>query len=94
MDIERLNQQLAPRDICVMQEDNGLYTIYRIERGAIPMHGTAYDRYVPASRSYRAIPAWMFEPERGYSPADIDRLMQLRERAFPKTANKTKRVSR
>jgi hypothetical protein len=82
MDIERLNQQLAPRDVCVMQEDNGLYTIYRIERGQA--YG-GYDKYVPASRSYRAIPAWMFEPERGYSPADIDRLMQLRERAFPKT---------
>jgi hypothetical protein len=34
---------------------------------------------------YPVIPAWMLDPARGYSPADIDKLMALRERAFPNT---------
>jgi hypothetical protein len=97
MDLERINEQLAQRDFCVMQQSNGRYALYHIERGAarVPGHAEAYDRYVRASRSsYSVIPAWMFEPERGYSAADIDRLMQLRERAFPKTANKSGRAKR
>jgi hypothetical protein len=44
--LERVNQALASRNLMVMQEDDGKFSLYRIERGAVAMHGPRYDRYV------------------------------------------------
>jgi hypothetical protein len=48
----------------VMQQDNGRFALYRIERGAIPMHGTAYDRYVKVGKSHATVGAAVKAAER------------------------------
>ena len=55
--LEQANARLAPHDRAVMQQDNGRFVIYRIERGAIALHGTRYDRYVKISGSYADLDA-------------------------------------
>jgi hypothetical protein len=55
--LEQANARLAPHDRAVMQQDNGRFVIYRIERGAIALHGTHYDRYVKVSGSYADLDA-------------------------------------
>jgi len=63
--LEQLNARLAPHDLAVMQQDNLRYALYRIERGAIAMHGTHYDRYVRVGyRSFATLTAAMLAAER------------------------------
>ena len=50
--LEQANARLARHDRAVMQQDNGRFVLYRIEPGAIALHGTRYDRYVRVSGSY------------------------------------------
>jgi hypothetical protein len=33
-DLERVNDTLSERDLMIMKEDNGRYSVYRINRGA------------------------------------------------------------
>jgi hypothetical protein len=49
--LEQANARLARHDRAVMQQDNGRFVLYRIERGAIALHGRHYDRYVRVSGS-------------------------------------------
>ena len=66
--LEQLNAKLAPRDLVIMQQDNLRYALYRIERGAIAMHGTHYDRYVRVGyRSFATLTAAMLAAERAVS---------------------------
>ena len=55
--LEQANARLARHDRTVMQQDNDRFVIYRIERGAIALHGTHYDRYVRVSGSYTDLDA-------------------------------------
>jgi hypothetical protein len=55
--LEQANARLARHDRVVMQQDNGRFVLYRIERGAIALHGTHYDRYVRVSGSYADLDA-------------------------------------
>jgi len=54
--LEDVNAKLAARDYMVMEEDSGRLALYRIERCAIPMHGTRYDRYVRITARSRLTP--------------------------------------
>ena len=55
--LEQTNARLARHNRAVMQQDNGRFVLYRIERGAIALHGTRYDRYVKVSGSYADLDA-------------------------------------
>ena len=55
-DLETLNAQLDPYNYCVMRRNNGTLALYRILRGAVALHETAYDSYREV-RSPNSVPA-------------------------------------
>jgi hypothetical protein len=55
MRLEQANEALEQHDLMIFEQSNGRFALYRIERGAIPMHGTAYDRYVQVGRSHATV---------------------------------------
>jgi hypothetical protein len=63
-DLEAVNARLASRDYMIMVQSNGKFALYRVERGAIPMHGTAYDRYVKVGKSHATVGAALKAAER------------------------------
>jgi hypothetical protein len=51
--LEVVNDALNPADLMVMQQDNGAFSLYRIERGAVDAgHERNYDRYIRIGRSH------------------------------------------
>jgi hypothetical protein len=52
--LERANATLAARDLYLMQQNNGRYAVFRIERGQA--YG-GYDRYVRVGRSHSTVDA-------------------------------------
>src|SRR5262245_26777242 len=55
--LEHINEQLAAHDLMVMQQNNLRYAIYRINRGAVALHGTRYDTYARVGRSHPTLAA-------------------------------------
>jgi hypothetical protein len=53
--LRRANEKLDPYDHMIFLQSNGRFALYHIERGAIPMHGTAYDRYVRIGKSHATV---------------------------------------
>jgi hypothetical protein len=59
--LEVVNDALIPADLMVMRQDNGAFSLYRIERGAIDAaHERNYDRYIRVGGSHADLgAAWV-----------------------------------
>jgi hypothetical protein len=54
--IERANTELAPHDLTIFRQNNGRYSLCRIERGGVRIEGhPPYDGYVRVGKSYATL---------------------------------------
>jgi hypothetical protein len=53
MNLEEINTDLSPRNLAVMRQANGKFSIYKIERGA----ANGFDRYVRTGKAFETLEA-------------------------------------